>query len=555
MSKSKISSKMKFNSSFFKLGIIIILLFFPLLFYSKNTEELVILHTNDTHGHPLKFDKIPATDIGGLPARTTLVSEITSEYENVLILDAGDINTGRAESNFFDAEPDIMGYNFIGYDAMVLGNHEFDHSYDILQSQMSLAKFPFISANVKTADGKSICEPYIIKKFKGFKVAIFGLTLKETDVIGNPKYIKNFIFEDEIEVAKKLVPELKKKADIVIALVHMGINENTEEGSMRLAKYVDGIDLIIDGHSHTVLKEPLYINNTPIVQAGQWGMYLGKAVLSIEKKKVVNLKWELIPINLKEEVKMADGSSKLKFVGGREIKEYEELLDLLQPYEEQVNQMLDKVIGEAEGDFLQGKVRKEETEIGNLVTDAVKWYTKNLRVDFAIFNGGSIRTDLPKGEISKKIIYEVLPFDNTLIVLTMKGSDIQALFDFIATIAQTKGGFPQVSEGLTFTINYKKGKCEEILINGKPISANKFYKIATNSYLADGGDDYKVFIKAIDKYDTSVFTRDALIDYIIFLGGKIKPEKKGRIKIIGKKTSSINILFSFTKKEKILLYS
>lgn len=528
----------------FKIKIIFILIFFPVIFlFSRNTEELVILHTNDTHGHPLKFDKYPATDIGGLPARATLVYEITSEYENILVLDAGDINTGRAESNMFNAEPDILGYNFIGYDAMVLGNHEFNHSYEILKGQMQLAKFPFISANVKTADGKYVCEPYIIKKFKNFKVAVFGLTLRETDVVGNPKYVKDYIFEDEVEVAKKLVPELRKKADIVIALVHMGIKDNPEEGSMRLAKYVEGIDLIIDGHSHTVLDKPIYINSVPIVQAGQWGMYIGKAVLTIERKKIVDFKWELIPINLKEEIKKSDGSSELKLVGNKKIEEYKDLLDFLQPYKEQSDQLLAAVIGEAEDNFLQDKVRIEETGIGDIIADAMKWSTGYLKVDFAILNGGNIRTEIPKGPISKKTIYEVLPFDNTMVVLTMKGSDIKALFDYIATIPQTKGGFPQVSAELQFTINYKSGKCEDILLNNNPISDDKFYKIVTNSYLAEGGDGYKIFGKAIDKYDTSIFTKDALIDYINYLGGKIKPEKNGRIKIIGKKTAYLNNLY------------
>ncbi len=389
----------------------IILIFFFIsvnfIFYGKDSDELVILHTNDTHGHPLKFTYNSAPDVGGLAARATLINEIVNEYENVLILDAGDVNTGRAESNFFDAEPDILGYNYIGYNAMVLGDHEFEKSYEILKGQLKLAAFPFISANVKTTNGQNLCEPYIIKNFKGFKVAIFGLTLKETDIMVNPNNIKNILFEDEIEVAKKLVPELKKKADIIIALVHMGIKEYSEEGSMILAKHVNGIDLIIDGHSHTVLNEPIYINKTPIVQAGFWGMYLGKAILTIEKKSVVGFKWELIPINLKEVIKKVDGTSETKLIGDRDIEEYKDLLNLLQPYNEKANRLLSNIIGEAEESFILDNVRKEETEIGNIIADSMKWYTKHLKVDFAILNGGSIRTEIPKGEISKKMIYEV----------------------------------------------------------------------------------------------------------------------------------------------------
>ncbi|MGE5607468.1 MAG: metallophosphoesterase, partial [Bacteroidota bacterium] len=168
-----------------KFGITCFALFFVLMIALSNagatapqTTELVILHTNDTHGHPLKFFDNPAPDVGGLPARATLVQQIRSQYQNVLLLDAGDFNTGRPESNFFKAEPEIIGYNYTGYDAVTLGNHEFDNSPEVLANQMKSAKFPFLATNVKNAAGKNIAKPYIIKKYKGFKVAIFGLTTK-----------------------------------------------------------------------------------------------------------------------------------------------------------------------------------------------------------------------------------------------------------------------------------------------------------------------------------------------------------------------------------------
>ena len=155
--------------------------------YSQ-THHLVILHTNDTHGHPVKFFQYPAPDVGGLPARATAVTVIREENRNVLLLDAGDLNTGRPESNLFKARPDIQGYNYIGYDAMVLGNHEFDNPLDVLREQRALATFPFISANIRTKGGDYLADPFIIKEFDGLKVAVFGLTTKETEVIGNPQH-------------------------------------------------------------------------------------------------------------------------------------------------------------------------------------------------------------------------------------------------------------------------------------------------------------------------------------------------------------------------------
>ncbi len=516
-----------------KLGIIFIMLFLLFSIIAKETE-LVILHTNDFHGHPLKFENSPAKDVGGLPAIATFVKETRSQYKNVLLLDAGDINTGRPESNFFKTEPDIIGYNYIRYDAMVLGNHEFDHSIPDLKNQMKLAKFPFISANVYDSNGKLLTKPYIIKNYNGIKVGIFGLTTTETTIVGNPEYTKGLKFEDEVETAKKMVNELKGKVNIIIAVVHMGLYDDENQGSKKIAKNVEGIDLIIDGHTHSNIDKPFYINNIPIVQAWNWGLIVGKGIFKInEKKEVIDFTWEAVPINLKKSVKKADGTVELQFIG-KEYKEDQELLTQLKPYGDKVDAVLSQVIGKSEGTFSNANVRKAETELGDLVSDAMLWLTKNLKVDFAIQNGGGIRTDLPEGDIKKKSIYSILPFDNSIVVLNLKGSDVIELFNFIGTIENGKGAFPQVSDGVSFTINYETKTCENVLINGNPIDPNKEYVIATNSFMASGGDGYAAFKKAVKSYDTSAFQRDALIDYIIHIGGKIKPEIKNRIKIINK---------------------
>ena len=515
---------------------IMIICFFSINIISSNEIKLVIVHTNDTHGHPVKFDNYPDNNVGGIPARTTFINELKKNYENVLVLDAGDLNTGRPESNFFRAEPDIIGYNYAGYDAIALGNHEFDNSLEVLKKQIKQAKFPFLSANVKTKNGKYVGKPYMIKRYKGLNVAVFGLTTKETTIVGNPEYIKDLVFEDEVATAQKLVPSLRKKADIVIALVHMGIYENDDEGSKWLAKNADGIDLIIDGHTHTMMEKPVYINNTPIVQAWQWGLVLGKGVFTVNNRKIESFDWESIPVNLKEKVKNAEGKDESKFID-KEIKEDPVLSDQLSKYVDEVENILSEKIAESGALFPNGDVRRQETALGDLVADSMLWYVKNLGVDFAIQNGGGIRTDLPEGEIRKKNIYEIVPFDNSTVVLTLKGNDIKKLFEFIATIPQGKGAFPQVSEGVSFTINYNTGMCEDILINGSPIDDNRTYKIATNSFMATGGDGYEIFKKTTESYDSSMFQRDVLIEYLKTMKTKIVPEIKNRIKVIGSKTA------------------
>ncbi len=512
---------------------------------------LVVLHTNDHHGHPVAFYNYPAQDVGGLPARATLVKSIRAENQNVIVLDAGDLNTGRPESNFFKAEPDIVGYNKVGYDALAFGNHEFDNTMEITQKQISMSEFPWLCANVKKENGKYMdnVKPYIIKEYEGFKVAVFGLVTKRTEIVGNPENIKGLIFEDEVEASKVLVPKLKKEADVVIALVHMGIYDSTDRGSERLAAQVPGIDLIVDGHTHTKLDAPVMVKNVesgmdvPIIQAWCWGLVLGRMDLWIKNKKIIDYKFESIPVNLKTREKKADGTSVYHFIGS-EIAIDAGLKETLQVYVDKVDAILNEKIGYAEDTFFNTDVRKQETALGDMVSDSMLWYSNNmgLEVDFAIQNGGGIRTDLPEGDIRKKLIYEILPFDNSIMVMTLKGSDVQALFDFIATIKRGAGAFPQVSEGVSYTINYTTGKVENILIGGKPIDPGRTYRIATNSYMAAGGDGYKIFHSAIEKYDSSVFQRDAFIDYIIEIGGSIKPEVQERIEIIGGEEAGLPLL-------------
>ena len=493
-------------------------------------RTLVILHTNDLHGHPLEFSYNQAPGAGGLPAIATFVAQVRAKHKNVLLLDAGDLNTGAHESNFFKAVPDIIGLNYIGYDAMALGNHEFDHPISILKKQERLANFPFLSANVKTKGGASLVRPYTIKRFSNFTVGIFGLILKETETIGNPEHVRTLVIEDEVKSAQKMVKALRGKVDILIALVHMGIWDDNARGSRRLAASVKGIDLIIDGHTHTDLTEPLYVNKTPIVQAWKWGLKVGQGIMKLGQGKVLSFEWKSVPINIKQKIRREEGAQDFMFLG-EEYRQDEFLLSALTPFAAQVESMLSEVVGVAGGPFDNENVRKQETALGNLIADAILWYTRHLNVDFAIQNGGGIRSNLPEGPITKRHIYDILPFDNTVVVLKMKGSQIFQLFDHVAAVPIGRGGFPQVSEGVRFTINYHNQRCENVTIGGKPVDPEKVYSIATNSYLAGGGDGYRVFLVALDNYDTSVFQKDAVVEYIRSIKKKLNPEINRRIEI------------------------
>ena len=499
------------------------------------SHHLVVLHTNDTHGHPVKFFKHPMPDVGGLPARAVLVERIRKAHPYVLLLDAGDVNTGRPESTYFDARPDIEGYNYMGYDAVAVGNHEFDNGVEMLRTRMAWANFPFLSANVKTRAGRYLAKPYIIKDFGRFKAAVFGLTTTDTRYATTPSHVAGLVFEDEVDTARRLVPLLRKEADVVIALVHMGIYPTSSRGSRRLASEVSGIDLIVDGHSHTLLSSPVRVRHTttgrttPIVQAWKWGLVLGRTDLWIRDRHVSECRFEALPINLKKVVKKPGRPTRYLPVG-EAIEEDPRLAALLKPYVDRMERALSRVVGRAEETFHLEGMRQGETALGDLVADSMAWLTGYAGVDFALQNAGGIRAALPGGPITMKTVHELLPFDNTVVVLTMKGARVAALFERMAS-RPGGGGFLQVSKGVRLTLDRARGRSEGIVIGGAPLDPGRIYRVATNSFLASAGDGYVEFLNADDTYDTSVFQRDALIRYVEHLGGSIAPRTEGRIEV------------------------
>lgn len=504
------------------------------------THELVILHTNDHHGHPMKFAEYPVSDIGGLSARATAVNEVRATNENVLVLDAGDINTGMPESNFFKAEPDIIGYNYIGYNAMAVGNHEFDVDMETMQKQIELSEFPWLMANVTYTDGTRIpnIEPYTIVDFGTFKVGILGMLTVETEKTGNPAYVGDLVFHDEVETARELVPQIRKEADIVIALVHMGIYEDPTIGALSLAAEVPGLAAVVSGHTHTPPDEYVVVTNietgaqVPVVQAGKWGKYLGNLELEFVNGQVTNFSVDPISINLKERVTLDDGSREVRPLGPQ-FEEDALLLAQLQPFTDRVADFMGRKVGTASGVFDQDIVRLQESAIGDAVSESMYWYTEKfqLRPDFAFQNGGGVRANLPEGEFTIGNVYEILPFDNTVFTVAMKGSDVIELFD-MTPAAVSHGAMPQVSSQVSFTIDTASGTVGDLMIGGSPVDPNREYIVVTNSYLAAGGDGYSIFANSYSPYDTSAMQRDAFIDYVQEgLDGTLELSTDGRMTV------------------------
>ncbi|MBF0208241.1 MAG: metallophosphoesterase, partial [Oligoflexia bacterium] len=332
---------------------------------------ITILHTNDSHGSFWR------DNIGqfGFSAQKTLVGrirqEVLSKGGHLLILSAGDFNTGKPRSDMQHAIPDLLALNSIGYDAMCIGNHEFDKGLQALQEQESLAQFPFLAANIYYDTENSprklnvrVFKPYIQKTFDELKVSIIGLITETTPYITESGRTDGLFFRSALEEAKEIVPLLRKESDIVVALTHLGFTtqDPRSAGDETLAGSGLGIDLIVGGHEHLRLFEPVIKDKTIIVQAGDQGKYLGRLDLEFLDGQVRIVGYKLIAINQKVIVTSdngtpvldAQGNPQYRFVN-EEIVEDPDLLQKLQFYYDKGGEELAKVVGTVEGYFTRSR--------------------------------------------------------------------------------------------------------------------------------------------------------------------------------------------------------
>lgn len=476
-------------------------------YQANKTYRFTVLHTNDTHG---RFWQNEHGEYG-FPAQKTLIDQIKKQVKkqggSVIVLHAGDVNTGVPESDIQNARPDIEAMNKMGYEAMTLGNHEFDNPLQILDMQEKWAKFPFLSANVvdKTT-GKRLVKPYTVLNKNGLKIAVVGLTTEETATVGNPMYVKNLTFQPVIKSAKKTLANIKRKhrVDVRIALTHLGYSHATRAtaatSDVQLAEKLpkNTFDLIVGGHSHTIVCmnadgtlntqyqagetcKPDYRNGTWIVQAGEWGKYVGRADFVFKNGKTKLVNYQLIPINLKKKVKDNTGKEQRQLYQA-EIPADAKLKALLQKYQDQGTEKLAIPLTQSQGAFDGSREvsRTQQTALGRLITRAQK---ERVNADLAVTNGGSIRASLPSGTISYKDVLTVQPFGNTVNYVDFTGSELQHYLQTVRQFAQDTGSYAQFSSDVQFQDN-------AILIQGKPIVANQTYRLAINNFIGAGGDGY-----------------------------------------------------------------
>lgn len=447
-----------------------------------NAEKLVILHTNDTHSQIDPNDK----DMGGVLRRKVLIDSVKQVEPNVLVLDAGDAVQGSLFFTLFDGEVEQKMLNALGYDAQIVGNHEFDNGMAKLAEQYKNATPEIIATNYDFTgtplEGMTV--PYVIRETAGKRIGIIAINIDPKGLIDKDNYAGLKYF-DETKTANAMARYLKENMDVdmVIALSHIGYGYEKGTDDREIAAASKDIDIIIGGHSH----DAVYPGNpkgydcvlkneaeqpVQIAQMGKSGLLLGEITIDFEKPEGKQINARAIPVNSRLDEKITDTDR-----------------DLLAPYRHRVDSISAIKVGTS-----AIAMSSDSNELRNLLSDWVKTVGERLsghKVDFALINKGGIRNSLPEGDITQGNIINMLPFNNRIVVVELKGDKLMALMDTIAS----QGG-QAVSHEVKGIYDRKASKMTSLKINGKNIDPNKTYTIATIDYLWRGGDSMSDLVDA-----------------------------------------------------------
>lgn len=458
------------------LVVLLILSSFSFAFAQEaDTVKITIIHTNDTHARLVGT----ATEIG-FAKMATLIKEAKEANPNTLVLDAGDTLHGMPIVNISKGENAIKVLEAAGYDYMTLGNHDFNYGKERVYELKETSNVEIITANLLDKNGKSLFTPYAIKEIAGVKIGIFGLTTPETAYKTSPTNVEGITFADSIEISKKMVKELQDKVDVIIALAHIGLDESSVVTSKAIAEKVDGIDIIIDGHSHTKLPEGLLINDTLIAQTGNWGQNLGFVNIEVQNGEIINKTAELLSAE-----------------AAANTAEDPNLLNTINEIQEANKAVFDQVVAKTDIylDGVRENVRTKETNLGNLSADAVRAASG---ADVGFVNGGNIRVDIQPGDITFGKVAELFPFGNTVQVKKISGQDLlEVLEHSVSGYPAAQGGFLHVS-GLTFEFDPEQPAGLRVLnvnVGNKPLNLGSEYTVAINDFLGIGGDGFEMFAK------------------------------------------------------------
>lgn len=479
------------------------------------TGHIVILHTNDVHGGIAGYAKLAAAK-----------ESYTTSGAYTLLVDAGDYIQGDPTVSASQGKTAIELMNSTGYDAATVGNHEFDYGYANLKTISAQANFPILAANVQYNGATAFDSHTIFTAANGKKIGVFGLETPETATKAHPAKIQGVTFvggQDMMKLAQTEVDTLKAAGcDYVICLGHLGIDaESTGNRSIDVLNAVTGIDVFIDGHSHSTLDQ--------IKAATNGTGKVGNAYLTSTGTKLANVG----VVDIAPDGTITTSNVPLDTLTA----ENADTAAVIQRIQQQIDADYGAVFAQSEVQLNgeKAQVRTGETNLGDLITDAMLWQAGTLgeKVDAAVNNGGGIRASLSVGDLTKKDINTVLPFGNTLYLVKLTGAQLlEALEASTCSLPESIGAFPQVS-GIEYTVNTeaKFSSTENYpgSTYGKPNAVNRVtiqrvggaafdpaetYTIVTNDFLGAGGDTYYTFKSSPVGYDTGVPLDEVLMDYI-----------------------------------------
>jgi len=507
-------------------------------------KKLVILHTNDMHARVLGVkpndgmcsatEREHSSCFGGFDRIYTQVLKERAKTPGTILLDAGDQFQGTMFHQLYLGLASAGFMNTIGYDAMTVGNHEFDNGPLVLAKFIDKINFPILSANTNTflePALKNKIKPYVIITKNNIKIGIVGYTTEDTSFLSNPG--PNITFKPIIDSLDHAIQELKKqKVDVIIALSHSGLARDIE-----IAKSIDGIAVIISGHSNSLLSNkalksdgpcPLVVqspNKNPVllVSAYAYGKYLGRLEFSFDAQGVPRA-WEGEPILLDQSI-------------ARHPAMAQEALELYKP----ILAFEKEKVGSSTIEISAQDCRFKECLAGNFLSDAMLLHSKKFGIDIALMNAGGIRASLPQGPINRAHLKETLPFDKKLVLFKITGSMLKQILEHGVSFAEDKrndntGRFLQVA-GLTYTFDPRKPRGQRILevkvydpVVGafKLLDSNKIYGVVTNSYLAQGGDDFQFFAQARERWSLDIELKELIESFFKSPHSQL-PKLEGRI--------------------------
>lgn len=503
--------------------------------FAPERVQITILGTTDLHGNINPIDYYTnKPDNRGFAKIATLIKRVRREHPNVLLVDSGDTIQGSPLASFHSRknnqppDPMMLVMSSLNYDAMSVGNHEYNFGLKVLEKARKEAKFPWLSANTyETATNKTHFQPYIVKEIAGVKVGILGFTTPGVPHWDNPPNYAGLEFHEPVAEARKWVPILRdqEKVDVVVIAMHMGLGEDLRTGEVNpgqvphenaaiaIAKEVPGIDVIFMGHTHREVPS-LYVNGVLLTQANHWGRHLARADVYLQKS---GSGWRVY------------AKSARTLPADDRVEPDPDVVKLAEPYDRETQGWLSRVIGESPAELTAREARFRDTAILDLIQ---RVQLEAGKADVSMVASFNSEARIEKGPVSVRDIAGLYVYENTLAVLDVTGQQLKEALEHSAKYYKpyVAGKSPRelidekipaynfdIAEGVTYELDISKPagqRIQNLRFRGQPLSPSKKLRLATNNYRVNGGGGYTMYKDAPVVYRSSEEIRELIIDWV-----------------------------------------